>query len=268
MLKRLGLDITWVIALAVMSQTVAILSFRLWGHAADRFSYTSVLRVSGPIFIVAVLAWTFTTLPDPYILTVPLLVAIHILIGLSTAGVTLSTTYIGLKLAPEGHATAYITAASITNYLAAGIAPVIGGLFADFFAARELSLTITWTDPGGTLVLNTLSLQHWDFFFILAFFLGLYALHRLSSVHEEGEVKERIVVHELLAEARREMRNLSTVGGLRIMVRPPVARILDMGEKKRRTRRVKKKIIPRYPSGYRRTTRRRRCRGTPPALRR
>lgn len=236
MLQRLGMSMGWVIALAVLSQLASVASYKVWGKTADRLSHKSVLQISGPIFIIAILAWTFTTLPEPYALTIPLLVVIHILTGISTAGVTLSTNYIGLKLAPQGHATAYIAAASITNYLAAGIAPIVGGVFADFFAAREAALTLTWTDPAGTIVLNTLDFQYWDFFFFFAFVIGLYSLHRLSAVREEGEVKEGIVIHELLAEVRREMRNLSTAGGLRTMIRPPVVRMLKSqkkeGEKK------------------------------------
>lgn len=231
MLQRLGMSMGWVIALAVLSQLASVASYKVWGQTADRLSHKSVLQISGPIFIIAILAWTFTTLPEPYFLTIPLLVVIHILTGISTAGVTLSTNYIGLKLAPQGHATAYIAAASITNYLAAGVAPIVGGVFADFFAAREASLTLTWTDPAGTIVLNTLDFQHWDFFFFFAFVIGLYSLHRLSAVREEGEVKERIVIHELLTEVRREMRNLSTAGGLRTMIRPPVVRMLKSQKK-------------------------------------
>ncbi|QYZ79215.1 MFS transporter [Methanofollis formosanus] len=237
MLQRIGLDISWVIALAVMSQIVSIIFFRVWGEVADVFSHKSVLQISGPIFILAIIGWTFTTLPDPYILTVPILIAIHILTGLSTAGVTLSTNYIGLKLAPKGKATAYLMASSITTYLAAGIAPALGGIFVDFFASREVALTITFSDPSGVLILRPLDFQHWDFFFFFAFLIGLYSLHRLSFVREEGEEKKRIVVHELLTEVRREMRNLSTAGGLRIMASPPVSEYLKPPKKEKRRRR-------------------------------
>jgi MFS family permease len=232
MLQKLDMNIGWVIALVILSQIASVASFKVWGHTADRLSHKSVLQISGPIFIIAILAWTFTTLPDPYFLTIPLLIIIHIFTGISTAGVTLSTNYIGLKIAPQGHATAYIAAASITNYLAAGIAPIVGGLFADFFAARQASLTLTWTDPAGTIVLNTLDFQHWDFFFFFAFVIGLYSLHRLSAVHEDGEVKERIVIREIIAEVRREVRNLSIGRGLRAMIRAPVARILKSKKKR------------------------------------
>jgi hypothetical protein len=107
--------------------------------------------------------------------------------------------------------------------LAAGIAPILGGRFADFFAARELSLVLKWTSPAKELALQTLNFQHWDFFFLFAFLIGFYSIHRLTRVREIGEVEERIVVHELIAQVRRNMRNLSTAGGLRQFVVFPVS---------------------------------------------
>lgn len=225
MLQRLSLDISWVIALSILSQLISVSMYRVWGNTADRFSHKSVLRISGPLFMIAILAWTFTTLPGTHILTIPLVIMIHILTGISTAGVTLSSGNIALKLAPQGSATSYLATSSITNSLAAGIAPIIGGLFADFFARRELSLTLTWIDPAGTLVLQTLDFQQWDFFFFFAFCIGLYSLHRLAMVTEEGEITERIFITELIAEVRREMRNFSTAGGIRQAIRFPFHRI-------------------------------------------
>jgi len=63
--------------------------------------------------------------------------------------------------------------------------------------------------------LNTWNFQHWDFFFSLAFVIGLYFLHRLAKVKEVGEVEEKIVIHEVVSEIRRPMTSLSTAGGLR-----------------------------------------------------
>jgi MFS family permease len=227
MLTLLGLDLTWVIAFSVLSQLVSAASYRIWGFAADRFSNKSVLKVSGPLFMFCILGWTFTTLPDVHALTIPLLIVIHILIGISTAGVTLASGNISLKLAPQGRATAYLASSTVVNSLAAGIAPIIGGLCADFFAARELSLTLTWKDPVSIVAFETLDLHHWDFFFFFAFIIGLYSLFRLSRVNETGWVKEHILLQEIAAEVKREMRNLSTVGGLRMLVRFPMARIRD-----------------------------------------
>ena len=193
---------------------VHFIFIRIW-EVSDRFSNKSVLGVSGPLFLVCIFAWTFTTLPEKHVLTIPLLIAIHIFMGMSMAGVTLASGNIGLKLSPKGQATTYLAAGNLVNSIAAGIAPIFGGEFADFFAGRELSLMLKWTSPARELTFDTLSFQHWDFFFFFAFVIGWYSIHRLSMVKEIGEVEEEIVVDELISEARREMRNLSTVGGLR-----------------------------------------------------
>ena len=233
MLKRLGLNMSFIIILAVVSQLMSVAFFRIWGKLSDRFSNKSVLRVSGPLFIGCILAWTFTTLPERYLLTIPLLVVIHILTGISTAGVSLASGNIGLKLAPKGQATSFLATINLVNSVAAGIGSVLGGRFADFFIERELSWTIRWVSPGKELAFQTLNLQQWDFFFILAFLIGLYSIHRLAAVREVGEVKEKIVVHELMSEIGRATRNLSTVGGLRHMTQFSFS-ILRISPKKKR----------------------------------
>ncbi len=222
LLVMLDFDITVVIILAVISQIASVLSYGMWGRIADRFSNKSVLRVSGPLFMFCILGWTFTTMPTRYLLTIPLLIVLHILMGVSTAGVTLASANIGLKLAPHGGATAYLATINITNSLAAGIAPIIGGMFVDSFKATELSLTLNWKSAETAFAIRTLDFQYWDFFFVFAFLIGIYSIHRLAFVKEAGEVEDRLVVQELIAQVSREMRNLSTVGGLRYMLRFPV----------------------------------------------
>lgn len=135
--------------------------------------------------------------------------------GISIAGVSLASGNIGLKLTPKGQATAYLATINLINSLAAGIGPILGGKFVDFLAERELSWTLRWVSPGRELAFQTLNLQQWNFFFLLAFIIGLYSIHRLVRVKEVGEVKEKIVIHELMSEIGRATRNLSTVGGLR-----------------------------------------------------
>jgi hypothetical protein len=120
-------------------------------------------------------------------------------------------------------ATVYLATNGIINSLAAGIAPILGGKFADFFATRELALTLNWRSPVRELAFNTISFQHWDFFFFLAFLIGLYSIHRLGKIMEIGEVEEKILFHELTSEIRRPLRNLSTVGGLRQMIHFPLS---------------------------------------------
>lgn len=222
LLNLIGLDITLVIFLAVLSQGVSVLSYRMWGSISDRYNNKSVLRVAGPLFMFCILGWTFTTMPEKHLLTLPLLVVLHVLMGISTAGVTLGSANIGIKLAPYGGATAYLASINIINSFAAGIAPIIGGMFVDYFAASELSMTLNFRSPSTQFSLITFDLQYWDFFFIFAFIVGIYSIHRLALVKEAGEVEEQVVVRDLIAQMSREMRNLSTAGGLRYMLRFPV----------------------------------------------
>lgn len=92
---------------------------------------------------------------------------------------------------------------------------MIGGLTADFFLSRRFSVLLRWHEPSGDVEITALKFAQWDFFFLMAAVIGLYALHRLTLVREEGHVKERVVIDALLENARRGMRNLSTVAGLR-----------------------------------------------------
>jgi hypothetical protein len=225
MLKRLGLSMSYIIGLSILSQVMNFGFLRIWGRFTDRFSNKSVLAISGPLFILSILAWTFTTMPEKYFLTIPLLILIHIVMGLASAGVSLASGNIGLKLAPKGQATAYLATNTIVNSVAAGIAPILGGKFADFFANRELAWTLKYTAPSGEFSLPTLNLQQWDFFFALAFLIGLYSLHRLAMVKEAGEVEEKIVVNELFTEVKSQVRTLSSVEGVRQMLTFPYSMV-------------------------------------------
>jgi len=223
MLKRLNLEMSFIILLTIISQGAHLLFLRIWGKFSDTFSNKSVLAVSGPIFIISILLWTFTTLPEKHMFTLPLLVGIYILMGISTAGVNLATGNITFKLAPRGNATAFLTASNFSIAIAASLAPIIGGKFADFFTGYQLSWTLKWSAPGRDIALETLNFQSWDFFFAIAFVIGLYSLHRLALVKEEGEVEEKIVFNQLMIEIRDEVKNFTTVGGVKQVIDLPIS---------------------------------------------
>jgi len=224
MLSRLGLSMGYVLALSVVSQIMNVLFFRVWGNLADRFSNKSVLSVSGAAFVFSFLLWPFTTLPESHRFTLPLLVGIHVLAGISTAGVALCSSNITLKAAPRGQATAFLAVNGLVTGLAATIAPICGGFLADYFSTREFSFVMHYGLIGGpseAFTAPALNLRGLDFLFVLAFFLGLYALHRLLAVREEGEVEERIVVQEFYGEVRKFARSVSNIAGMRSLTYAP-----------------------------------------------
>lgn len=222
MLEMLGMPLFWVVLFSIVSQLSNILFIRIWGRHSDLLSNKTVLKTCGPVYLFCIFAWTFTTFPEKHALTLPLLFLIHVFSGVTLSGINLALTNIGFKLAPDKqHAVIFLSAKSLFTAFFSGIAPVIGGLYADFFAQRQLSWNILWQSPSGVRVIDTLSLQSWDFFFFTAFVLGFFALSRLNTIHEEGEVQKKISTNELLAELGREANELSTVSGLKTLAYLP-----------------------------------------------
>jgi hypothetical protein len=228
MFKRLELSIALVLVFSVLSQVINVLFFRLWGRLADRFSNKSVLAVSGSLFIFSIFLWPFLTLPEKHALTIPLLILIHVLAGVSTAGVTLCSGNIALKMAPAGRATSFLAANAIVNGAAATVAPILAGLAADSLVNEHLTLSLRWlnTVTGTTRFdLAAFDLVGLDYLFVFAVIFGLYAMHRLLAVREEGEVEKGVVLSEFYGEVRKAVRHLSNVAGLRHLYTFPFARI-------------------------------------------
>ena len=221
MLRRLEIPMSMVIILLTVSQVANILLLKTWGKISDQYSNKTVLAICGPLFIFTILLWTFTTFPEKHFLTMPMLFMIHIFMGASTAGISIASGNIGLKLAPHGGGLAYLAVISLVNSVAAGIAPILGGVFADYFLERKLSLVINWSGPAQNITIPTIDIQGWDFFFLLSFLIGLYSIQRLVFVVEKGEISEKIVLEQLYTEFKGRMKNLSSVGGMRSMIAFP-----------------------------------------------
>jgi MFS family permease len=234
--SRLGFEMTFVMGLSIVSQVTNLIAVRSWGMLSDRYAHKSVLAVAAPTYILCIVGMIGASQLGKSTSGVLYLVALHALMGAAVAGVTLATANIALKLSPKGEATAYVATSALTSSMAAGLAPIFGGLFADFFANRRFELLMRWTSPNGTILLSPITLSHWDFYFLIAGILGLYALHRLSLVQEEGQIDRREMVQQVLGETRRVVRTLGTVTGLRTLTDLPSAFLHDMRLRSRWTR--------------------------------
>jgi MFS family permease len=222
MLKRIGLPMSAVVLLAVLSQVTNIYWFKLWGRIADRYNNKSVLRISVPLFILVILLYPFTTMPERYALTIPLLIFIHILGGISTAGFNLCAASIALRLAPQGKATAYLATNAFCSGLAATIAPIFGGLIGSYFAVKEISFRMFYnadtSQVDNVLSIPALSFRGIDFIFFGAAIVGIYAWHRLSLIEEAGDVVDSEVRDEVLSSLKNSFANpTSFSSGMRRM---------------------------------------------------
>ena len=221
MLQRLGFPLTSVIALNTLAQITNVLFVGVWGPFADRFGSKVVLSTSASLYLLVILGWTFTTQPERYFLTVPLVIALQIFAGVAAAGVNLTVGTIGLKLAPPGQATSYLGVTSLAINLGTGLGPLAGGLFADFFSVRTFKVTFEWISPHNMIALPAVNLTGFDFLFGIAFFVGLIALNTLTTIQEEGEVGREVVMAELLAPTRGMARAFGAIPGLRMLTEYP-----------------------------------------------
>jgi MFS family permease len=218
MLERLGMNMAFIVGFAVISQIMNVVFFRVWGRLSDRFSNKSALAISGPLFMISIALWPFTTMPEKYIFTIPLLIVIHILAGISTAGVALCSGNIALKLAPKGKATSYLATNAIVSGAAATIAPIIGGIAATWFAGQQLTLSIAWSSAepvARAFSLTPINFKGLDFLFFIAIIAGIYALHRLLAVQEHGDMERGVVMEEFFGEVRKSVKSISNVAGMR-----------------------------------------------------
>ncbi len=211
MLVWLQFPLAWVIGLSILSQSFNILFLRLWGRYTDRFGAKAVISFCVSIYLLVIFGWVFTTMPDRYVLTVPLLIVLHIFFGIATAGINIAVSTIGWKLAPKSETTTYLAGASLAINVGAGVGPLVGGILADFFVDRQLNLTFSWVSPGTSVDIPAMSVIGYDFLFIIAVLYGLLTLSLLKAVKEEGEVTRDVILESLVYPARDTSRPASMV---------------------------------------------------------
>ncbi|MGB3587151.1 MAG: MFS transporter [Tunicatimonas sp.] len=203
LLQTVGLSMTYVIGLTTLSQLGNIAFFRFWGYYADRFSNKTILRVSAPLYLFSLLGTVYATLPEVHTFTYLWLVILFLIAGVGTAGTGLASSSIGLALAPKENSVAYLSVLSLTNAIASGTAPILAGALANYIQHWSWTLAIPLNDE----MLTIISLQHWDFLFVLSFILGLHALYRLRLIREPGGARGRILVRVVLANIQQEQKS-------------------------------------------------------------
>jgi len=221
MLQRLGFSLTTVIALNTLAQITNVIAMGLWGPYADRFGTKVILSAAASLYLLVILGWVFTTQPERYLLTVPLVIILQLFAGVAAAGVNLTVGTIGLKLSPQGESTSYLAVASLATNLGMGLGPLVGGLFADFFSVRTLRVNFDWISPDQSLSFLAVDLTGLDFLFGIAFFVGLITLNTLTTIREEGEVEQGVMMKELLAPSRAMTQALGSIPGVHLLVGYP-----------------------------------------------
>lgn len=207
MMKTLSLPLSYIIGLGILAQLSSIFSIKLWGRYADSYSNKTIIAIGAPLYIVCIIAWCFAGASAGLVTNIILLAAINIFTGIAAAGINLSLTNIGLKLAPKEDAIIYLSSKNIITAFFSSIAPLAGGWLADFFANRRLNWAIQWTDAKGMKEIHVLVLHQWNFLFLIGALLALCSIKLLNRVKETGEVEKDIVVKILRSDIKNNLKD-------------------------------------------------------------
>lgn len=222
MLTSLHFSLFSTTLLNLVPQASTFLFLGIWGKLSDRYSNKSVLMLCAPLFLFCILAWTLISITaqsfENQNFTLAMVCGLQILLGIATAGVTLANGNVSIKLAPEGKATAYLATNTMTSSIAAGVAPLIGGLCADVFKNSHVPLILSGQGLCNPFTIRCGDLNAWTLFFGLAFLLGVIALIQLRSVDEAGHVKKRVVLKQLFSDQLYQIR-ATRFASRRLMVR-------------------------------------------------
>jgi MFS family permease len=207
MMKTLNLPLSYIIGLGILAQLSGIFSIRLWGRYADSYSNKTIITIAAPLYVICIVAWCFAGSSLSLLTNIILIAVINIITGFATAGINLSLTNIGLKLAAKEDAIVYLSSKNIITALFSSIAPLVGGWLADFFANRQLNWTVQWSDAHGLKEIHILTLHQWNFLFLIGALLALCSIKLLKRIKETGEVEKDIVVKILRSDIRNSFKD-------------------------------------------------------------
>ncbi|WP_258539449.1 MFS transporter [Chitinophaga oryzae] len=214
MMKGMGLSLSSITVLTIISQLFGIFTIRIWGKFADRYSNKTIIAISAPLYIISLILWCFVGIYTKLYANIILLVIVHMLMGIANAGINLSITNIGLKLAPSKDAIVYLSAKNIITAVFSALGPIAGGVLADFFEHKSLRIDAQWQGEKSSLLLHLVALHEWNFLFLIAAVIALISLEMLMVVNETGEVEKNVVVRIMRSSIKNNLKDYYLIGNL------------------------------------------------------
>lgn len=193
MLKALSLNLSTIIGLTMVSQVAGILALKVWGKYADSCSNKTVLSLAAPLYIISLFAWPLTNMTGIFSITILIVILINILSGIANAGIDLSLTNIGMKLAPRNEAAVYLSSKSMLIAVVSALGPLAGGALADLVSKTTFNWTVN-------LAGRSVQLFHFDglaILFLIAAIFAILSLKVLQYVRENGEVSRGLAESEI-----------------------------------------------------------------------
>jgi len=200
MLTRLNLSILIVIILATITDIFIAVSLRIWGPLSDRLGSKIIMSNSTSLFLMVLLGWAIIAIYGNSIFLIPMLVILHIIQGISIAGIMLAEEALSLKLAPAGKATAYTTCASLADSVGTGTGVIAGGFLAELFSTDRINLNLHWLAQSGQINSVENGPGGFPFLFLLSFAVGTLTLKTLQNLQDTGRTRYNSLLTILITE--------------------------------------------------------------------
>jgi len=208
MITRLEMSIILVLIIILLGNMISVITLPKWGHFIDKYGVKSVLRFTAYLIFLSFLIWPFTTLPNKYILSIPLAFLAYLLMSTVIGGFNLSAGLIAYYLGNDENSSQRMILHNIIIALGSITGSLIGTLISPLTKYIELSLTFSITYMGRLLIF-LIDLRELDFIFVIAAFLGISLISTLEEYKVETSRDEEKSYMELYMNIKRSFRNIA-----------------------------------------------------------
>lgn len=122
MLSELKLNYTFISSVSVAGNVLGMITTYLWGHLADRTSWSHLLKMNGILIALCYLGWTFVTPHNARILVLIL----QIVMTSSNGAFMMASANLQYNLSPITGKTAYLGVTSAVSYVISFLGAILG----------------------------------------------------------------------------------------------------------------------------------------------
>ncbi|WP_164545591.1 MFS transporter [Paenibacillus albus] len=136
----LSISIQWVTIITTIQMIVMMASYYVWGNMNAKYGTKRVLLWTLPIIAAACLLWGAIA----WIPAIPVLILVHMLLGIGTGGFTQLTFNFTIEEAPASERTIYVAVFAALTGFTGFLGPILGGEI-----YRKMSTMPTWLEHYG-----------------------------------------------------------------------------------------------------------------------
>ncbi|MBN1573363.1 MAG: MFS transporter [Deltaproteobacteria bacterium] len=197
LLRELKFSYSFVAALAITSAVSDLAGMQLWGFISDRVRNKIVIKILGSVVVFLPVSWIMV---DKESVVLP--IALHIIGGVSWAGINLCLNNMLLGISPKENKAFFISQYNVIGGLGAVLSPITAGFLIVLMGNKYL-----WLIPLSLIPLHIV--------FVLSTLLRFLSMRLLNRVSEPEEVGVRKLIRVIM-----NYRSINVSGGFYSLMHP------------------------------------------------